>query len=159
MKTNERATPINGKEGAEIKLNVAADWAKNHRERHPDGIISQFFGAEILQQILKQPGCMGIRIYYANSKKLTARQHEAVAAAHALLKEANAIGELHLLLTGVTSAGLDQIPTDGKVEVASAAAEPMLFKANNVASSIIAEQAIPCPGGAGCPKNSLTGEH
>jgi hypothetical protein len=160
MKTKERAAPITGKEGAEIKLNVAADWTKNHRERHPDGIISQFFGAEILQRILQQPDCLGIRIYYANSKKLTARQREAVSAAHALLKSADALGEVHLVLTGVTKEGTDQIPKDGKVEVADGVAAPKLFKANNAASSgVVAEQAMPCPGGAGCPQNPLTGDH
>ena len=34
METQARTSPITGKEGAEIKLSVAAEWTKNHRERH-----------------------------------------------------------------------------------------------------------------------------
>jgi hypothetical protein len=163
METKGR-TPITGKEGAEIEVKIAADWTKNHRQRHPHGAISQFFGTEILQRILQQPDCMGIRIYYANSESLNGWQRFIVAIANFLTKYiGGATGEYHLVLTGATKEGLDQIPVSGDVEVGSNAAEPKVLIKSNVAapaashSTILAEQAMPCPGAAGCPQNVLTG--
>jgi len=161
METKERKGPITGKEGAEIEVKVAADWTKNHRSRNPKGIISQFFGVEILDRILKQPDCLGIRIYYANAKPLTSYQKFIIGVANRLIKSAKADGEVHLILTGVTAEGMDQIPRDGKVEVAT---DVKMFKtnvatANTAAPTVLAEQSMPCPGGAGCPQNALTGHN
>jgi hypothetical protein len=166
METKERTTPITGKEGCEIDLNVAADWTKNYRHRYPKGTISQFFGAEILQRILQQPDCMGIRIYYANSKQLTGFQRFMVSIANFLKDISGAHGEVHLVLTGATKEGFDQIPKSGEMEVSSNVAAPQLFRANVAAPApapngsakpLVAEQSMPCPGAAGCPKNVLTG--
>jgi len=165
MDTQERKTPITGKEGAEIKVRVAADWTKNHRHRHPGGIISQFFGFEILQSILQQPGCLGIRIYYANSKPLNGWQRFIVSISNFLLSAVDAKGETHLVITGVTMEGLDQIPTGDDAEVAVGNEQVGVFKSNAIAapetaakpSTMLGEQSMPCPGGAGCPTNVLTG--
>ncbi|MGZ3752468.1 MAG: hypothetical protein ACXVB0_02945 [Mucilaginibacter sp.] len=166
METKERTTPITGKEGAEIKVHVAADWTRNHRLRHPGGTISQFFGFEILQRILQQPDCMGIRIYYANSAPLNGWQRFIIAIANFLVRVvADADGEKHLILTGVTKEGLDQIPVHDKGEVAvaeTATADVKMFKSNvavadTTSKTLLAEQAMPCPGAAGCPQNVLTG--
>jgi hypothetical protein len=161
METKERKGPITGQEGSEIELELAADWTRNHRHRHPGTTISQFFGVEILQRILQQPGCMGIRIYYANGKALSGWQSFIVAIANFLIKTvANAEGEKHVILAGVTEDGEDQIPKSGKMEVA---VEVKTFKSNAVAAaaatsdSLLAEQSMPCPGAAGCPQNALTG--
>lgn len=162
METKERKSPITGKEGAEIKVDVAADWTKNHRHRNPGGIISQFFGVEILQRILQQPDCLGIRIYYANSKPLTRYQKLVLSVANSLIKSAKADGETHLVLTGVTKEGLDQIPADGRVEVATEHTDAKMFKSNTATAAtatktLLAQQSMPCPGGSGCPQNALTG--
>ena len=169
METKERTTPITGKEGSEINVKVAAEWTKNHRDRYHKGvIISQFFGTEILQRILQQPDCMGIRIYYANSAKLSGFQKFMVGIANFLKNICGAHGEVHLVLTGATKEGIDQIPSSGEMEVSTPVAEPQLFRANvaatapvatpNVSSKpILGEQSMPCPGAAGCPKNVLTG--
>jgi hypothetical protein len=160
METTDRKPPITGKEGAEIAVNVAAEWTRNHRHRQRGGTISQFFGVEILQRILQQPDCLGIRIYYANSKPLNGWQKFIVSIANFLIKVlANAEGEVHLVLTGVTAEGLDQIPEDGKVEVAE---NVQMFRTNAAPAGatpakLLAEQSMPCPGGAGCPSNVLTG--
>ena len=112
MATTTR-TPITGKEGAEIELSVAAEWTKNHRERQSFGSISQFFGNEILQRLLQQPGSMGIRIYYANSHKLNGWQKFILSIANFLKKTvAGAVGEDHFILVGVNAQGLDQLPTE-----------------------------------------------
>ena len=166
METSSRTSPITGKEGAEIELHVAAEWTKNHRERHPNGTLSQFFGIEILQRLLTQPGCLGIRIYYANSEKLSGWQKFILSIANFLRRSVGAVGEDHFILVGATAEGLDLLPKGNKTEVVTAgAADPQAFKSNaataNASSTgsggLVAEQAHPCPGSAGCPKNVLTG--
>jgi len=162
METKTR-TPITGKEGAEIDLKLAAQWTKNHRDRYPHNSISQFFGNEILNRLLQQPGCLGIRIYYGNGQRLNGWQKFIFAIANFLKKYlAGAIGDDHFILVGTNAHGHDLLPADGKVEVAVGAAQPQMFKAMATTSTtgdagFVAEQAHPCPGSANCPKNALTG--
>ena len=162
METQTKTSPITGEEGAEIELALAAEWTKNHRERHSHSSISQFFGIEILQRLLQQPGCLGIRIYYANSLKLSGWQKFIVSIANFLTKSVGAVGEDHFILVGATAEGLDQIPKDDKLEVATSNAAPQAFTSNVAAPNtavkdLVVEQSHPCPGSAGCPKNVLTG--
>ncbi|TAE89020.1 MAG: hypothetical protein EAY81_02545 [Bacteroidetes bacterium] len=56
---------FNGNEGAPIDLALAAQWTANYRTNNPSGIRAHFFGRDILEKILAQEGCMGIRMYYA----------------------------------------------------------------------------------------------
>jgi hypothetical protein len=162
METTNR-TPITGKEGAEIDIMLAAEWTKNHRERNPRALLSQFFGIEILQKLLQQPGCLGIRIYYSNSQRLNGWQKFIFAIANFLKRVvAGSPGEDHFILVGVNAQGVDLLPEKGKVEVA---AEVQTFAARATAqtttdsgsANIVVEQAHPCPGSANCPKNVLTG--
>jgi hypothetical protein len=163
METSSRTNPITGKEGAEIELHVAAEWTKNHRERYPSGTLSQFFGIEILQRLLSQPGCLGIRIYYANSERLSGWQKFILSIANFLRRSVGAVGEDHFILVGATAEGLDLLPKGNKTEVAIGNAYPGAFKDMAVAANspgatgLVAEQAHPCPGSAGCPSNALTG--
>jgi hypothetical protein len=146
METQERAAVLTGKEGAEIEVTVASDWTKNHRHRNPGGVVSQFFGREILERILQQPDCVGLRIYYANSKPLSGWQRFVK---RSLPKDE---GEVHLVLAGVTSDGTDQIPASGPK------LEAFALQSNAAsAATILGEQSVPCPGGVGCPNNVLTG--
>lgn len=162
METIER-NPITGKEGAEIDIMLAAEWTKNHRERNPRALLSQFFGTEILQRLLQQPGCLGIRIYYSNSQRLNGWQKFIFAIANFLKRVvAGSPGEDHFILVGVNSMGLDLLPEKGKVEVAAENAQPDAFAAHVAApasavKAVVAEQAHPCPGSANCPQNVLTG--
>jgi len=159
METQARTkTPITGREGAEIELNVAADWTKNYRDRYPGQTISQFFGIETLQHILKQPGCMGIRIYYANSKPLTGWQRLMVSTANSLKKMAGAHGEDHVILSAVTREGFDMLPgsPNAPMELKTMSATSS-GSTGDGSSSILLEQAHPCPGSVGCPQNALTG--
>lgn len=158
METQARTAPITGKEGAEIDITTAAEWTKNHRLRSPGGTLSQFFGSENIRKILDQPGCMGIRIYYANSEPLTGWQKFMVSLSHSLLRSANAHGTSHVILSGVTSDGLDLLPAAN-----SQPKELKLMSATTSGSStgsdsgVLLEQAHPCPGSVGCPQNALTG--
>jgi hypothetical protein len=168
-------TPITGKEGCEIEVKTAAEWTRNHRIRYPHGTISQFFGIEILQRLLQQPECMGIRIYYANSKPVSGWQRFFLAIANFFKAIAGGDGEVHLVLTGATAEGLDQIPSSGEMAVGSDSVAPKVLIQSNVAApapdpgpapvaaapavagkNILVEQSMPCPGAAGCPQNILT---
>src|ERR1700761_8012511 len=142
METNESRKPqgcLTGKEGAVIDIKVAAEWTRNHRHRNPGGVISQFFGKEILNRILNQPDCIGVRIYFANSKPANGSE-----------------GEVHLILSGVTMDGMDQLPKSGKIDEGEPI-ESHVALAKAASGSVLGEQAIPCPGGTGCPQNVLTG--
>lgn len=56
---------FDGTEGDQIELETAAAWTKNYRGAHPEETKGHFFGKDILNDILNQTGCMGIRMYYA----------------------------------------------------------------------------------------------
>ena len=58
--------PFNGTEGKEITLNTAARLTQNYREANPspETILGCFLGKNILNKLLEQPGCEGIRFYY-----------------------------------------------------------------------------------------------
>jgi hypothetical protein len=56
---------FNGTEGAPIPLATAAEWTANYRNNHPNSTKAHFFGKDILQKILAQEDCVGIRMYYA----------------------------------------------------------------------------------------------
>ncbi|HTD41965.1 MAG TPA: hypothetical protein VK671_15155 [Mucilaginibacter sp.] len=152
METQERKAPLTGKEGAEIDIKVATEWTENHRHHNPGGVISQFFGQEILNKILQQPGCIGIRFYYANSKPLTGWQR--------FKKKCfkSSEGEVHLIMAGVTKDGMDQLPASGtQVEAFALKTTTASATSGTTSSGTLGEQSVPCPGGVGCPQNVLTG--
>lgn len=54
-----------GNEGGIIKLSDASPLTANYRGSALDGgTKGHFFGKKILRELLKQRGCVGIRIYY-----------------------------------------------------------------------------------------------
>ncbi|AYL97969.1 hypothetical protein [Mucilaginibacter celer] len=160
METQEKrpTSPITGQEGAPIELDLAAQWTENHRHRNPKDIISQFFGQEILHRILDQPGCMGIRIYYANDQRLNSWQKFWVAVSNFLLSViANVGGQKHFIITGVLETGEDQLPEETTSKAKSAEGVQTFSLMSATTSNIIGEQSMPCPGSANCPQNKLTG--
>lgn len=54
-----------GSEGEEFPLSTAAEWTANYRRENPNGVKAHFFGHVIIERILAQSGCVGIRCYYA----------------------------------------------------------------------------------------------
>jgi hypothetical protein len=83
------AAPVfNGSVGDPLDLTTANQWIANYRSKNPDATHGHYFGFEIIQQILKEAGCVGIRIYYAT----------------------NEAGDKKLLLVGVDSEGNDLLP-------------------------------------------------
>ena len=55
---------FNGTEGGEITLAAGAALTAEYRRLNPDERKGHFFGKDILNEILEQEGCMGIRMYY-----------------------------------------------------------------------------------------------
>jgi len=56
--------PFNGQEGEEITLQEAAALTASYRAQNPDSTKCHFMGKEIINAILAQTGCVGIRTYY-----------------------------------------------------------------------------------------------
>lgn len=60
---------FDGSEGAEITLSEGADLTSKYRDSNPNQTKGHFFGKDILNQLLNQEGCMGIRMYYGIDDK------------------------------------------------------------------------------------------
>ncbi len=59
--------PFNGTEGSEIDITTAADYTANYRLEYPGSVQAIFMGKDILNAILTQDGCMGIRVYFGKT--------------------------------------------------------------------------------------------
>ena len=160
MDTTQTDAVLTGREGGEFDLDTAANWTKNYRDKHPGETLSQFFGKNILQEILAQENCLGIRFYYAFDKPLNGWQRFTVAVSNFILKViGNIEGGKHLIITGAISTGLDLLP-EPKI-AAPPVGQPMM-KAEMMGVTapvkyLVGEQSQPCPGSPGCPQNVLTG--
>ena len=60
---------FNGKEGGAITLSEGSALTAEYRRTNPNETKGHFFGKDILNQILGQEGCMGIRMYYGISSE------------------------------------------------------------------------------------------
>lgn len=56
---------LTGKEGGPIERADARRWTANYRASGTGKTNSHLFGAETVKQLLEQPGCVGLRLYYA----------------------------------------------------------------------------------------------
>ncbi len=56
---------INPNTGGPIPLATAATWTASFRAANPTAIKAQFFGSNIINSILGQTDCIGIRMYQA----------------------------------------------------------------------------------------------
>lgn len=58
-----------GKEGERISLEEGAALTANYRNAAGSGAtLSHYFGVDIIAQILAQPLCVGIRVYYGQDE-------------------------------------------------------------------------------------------
>jgi hypothetical protein len=55
--------------GEEISHELAFDFIKSYAEAYPTDISAFYMGRNILEQILAQPGCTGIRFYNGINEK------------------------------------------------------------------------------------------
>jgi len=152
METLQTTTYLTGKEGEEFDFDKAVSWTTNYRHKHPGETVSHFFGKDILQKILSQEGCQGIRFYHAHTKPLNGWQRSMVSLSNFLLKVVgNVEGERHLIIIGASSDGNDQLNKP--------LGEPLSadeLKGISVAKKyMIGQEAAPCPGSPGCPKSLL----
>jgi hypothetical protein len=85
-----------GLEETWVSEEVSKQWIANYASRYPQGLIAHFFGFQIINQILNETDCIGIRMYYA----------------------LNDSGVQQILLVGVNSKGENILPlsdSGGKV--------------------------------------------
>ena len=82
-----------GTEGESIALDLSRRWVGNYNSINPGRIQAHFFGYELINQILSQSGCVGIRAYYA----------------------LNDAGVQQLLLVGVNGRGSNLLPLSSTV--------------------------------------------
>lgn len=73
--------------GEEIGLELGARFISAYREANPSDVTSYYVGRSILDQVLAQPGCVGMRFYNAY----------------------NEAGEKTLVYVGVTAQGTDML--------------------------------------------------
>jgi hypothetical protein len=60
---------FDGTEASEIDIETASAWTENYRDANSEATRAHFFGRDIIEEILSQTGCVGIRIYYALDEK------------------------------------------------------------------------------------------
>ncbi|HLA59873.1 MAG TPA: hypothetical protein VK622_13960 [Puia sp.] len=51
--------------GEEISHELAGSFVQNYMEKYPNDMISYHIGRNIIEHILAQPGCVGMRFYNA----------------------------------------------------------------------------------------------
>ena len=63
---NKSTMSFNGSEGEKISLSVASAMTKNYRDNAGvNPTLAHYIGRDLIEEILAQEGCVGIRIYYA----------------------------------------------------------------------------------------------
>jgi hypothetical protein len=86
--------------GAEIGLELGAQYVSTYRNAHPTDVLAYYVGRNILEQVLAQPGCVGMHFYNAYNEQ----------------------GEKTLVYVGVNAAGADMLSvtavnTKGQLDV------------------------------------------
>lgn len=53
-------------DGSDISDTKAQAWMKRFREKHPGktDVIARFIGTDIVNKVLQQPDCVGMRVYF-----------------------------------------------------------------------------------------------
>ena len=79
--------PLPEKRDHRIKLDEATDLVRRHRKDHKEEGHGGFFHREAFEELLKQSGCTGIRIYRGKAEK----------------------GSRHFVMVGVDGEGKDMV--------------------------------------------------
>lgn len=82
-----KQTEFTASVGEEIGLELGAQFISAYRKANPSDVTSYYVGRNILEQVLAQPGCVGMRFYNAY----------------------NEMGEKTLVYVGVTAEGADML--------------------------------------------------
>ena len=118
---------FDGTEGDPLSLMKAKQWAAHYRDKNQGSTQAHFFGSEIIKQILAEPGCVGIRMYYAIDDN----------------------GRKQILLVGANANGDNLLPS-----TSSSFASFSLFSDPDD-GNIIADFSWPCPSYCNPPQASL----
>jgi hypothetical protein len=162
MEAKPTPNVLTGREGEPFDLDVSANWTKNYRDRNPGDNVSHFFGREIIEKILAQQGCLGLRVYDAYDKPINGWQRAMVAISNFILKViGNIEGERHIIVVGAVHDGSDMLNTKPSAPVGEPMARAEMATVMTAATAtatadIIAQEALPCPGSPSCPKNKLS---
>jgi hypothetical protein len=159
METQPNSAYLTGKEGGEFDVELSASWTQNYRHKHPGETESHFFGKEILQKILDQEGCVGIRIYHAHDKPLNGWKRSMASLSKFLVSVVgNVDGEKHLIIVGTTKEGKEMLPKNDKKgnpvlhkSLSSTELKTVTTPDLNTRYGIVGQIATPCPGSANCP--------
>ena len=54
-----------GSEGRFVSPSNSRKWVANFQRNNPGHTHAFYFGSELFENLLKEPGCVGIRVYYA----------------------------------------------------------------------------------------------
>lgn len=60
-----KISKLSAEVGAEIGLELGAQMISTYRQENPTDTLGYFIGRNILEQVLAQPGCVGIKFYNA----------------------------------------------------------------------------------------------
>ncbi len=82
-----KQTNLTAAAGAEIGLELGVQFISAYRSANPTDALGYYVGRNILEQVLAQPGCVGIKFYNAY----------------------NEAGEKTLVYVGVNAAGADML--------------------------------------------------
>ena len=59
--------PFSGNENHFVGITEAEQLTANYRNANPNALLGGFFGQAAIQAVLSQPGCVGIRYYFAQN--------------------------------------------------------------------------------------------
>lgn len=117
------------KVGGPIELEKVRKWTQNYRRKNDKDTTSHLFGRRIIEKLLAQKDCQGIRMHYCIDD----------------------MGKKQLVLSGVDHMGNDQLPhatqmlkANNNVHALQAAGED---QGND---NMLVDQSWPCPGTQGC---------
>jgi hypothetical protein len=67
IKTEKKVTNYSTTVGEDIGAAEGLKMIQRYQEQHPEATQGHFIGRDILEQILAQPGCVGIKTFYATN--------------------------------------------------------------------------------------------
>lgn len=110
------------KVGGPIELEKVRKWTQNYRRMNDKDTTAHLFGREVIEKLLRQKDCAGIRIHYCIDD----------------------MGKKQLVLAGVDHNGYDQLPHPKQMLKANAA--PLAAGEEYG----LVDQSWPCPETRGC---------
>jgi hypothetical protein len=115
--------------GEKISKKEARKWVKNYKEKHEKDVnflSSMLFNKKIVESLLSEEGCEGLRVYNAMDDA----------------------GKLHFILVATDAAGNNILPDTDDYGIAAKTIDQ-----DASGGAILVNDGAPCPGSPGCPKD------